>query len=171
MTKKADPKIGLVLTGTFLLAGLAAFAIALLLFGTPVFAALFGVLVGLLASMIIFGRRAQRSALSQIEGKPGAAAAALGMLRRGWKTDPAVAVTKQQDVVTRVVGPPGIVLIGEGNPNRLRPLLHAERRKHERVARETPIHELVVGNGEGQVPLHGSSSTSPSWARTSSPPR
>ena len=75
------------------------------------------------------------------------------MLRRGWKTDPAIAVTKQQDVVTRVVGPPGIVLIGEGNPNRLRPLLAAERRKHERVASETPIHEVLVGHDPGQVPL------------------
>ena len=55
-----------------------------------------------------------------MEGQPGAAAAALRMLRRGWKTDPAIAFTKQQDVVHRVVGPPGIVLIGEGNPNRLR---------------------------------------------------
>ena len=72
---------------------------------------------------------------------------------RGWKTEPAIAVTKQQDVVTRVVGPPGIVLIGEGNPNRLRPLLASERRKHERVASETPIHEVVVGNDAGQVPL------------------
>lgn len=153
MTKKGDPKIGLILLGVFLLAGLAAFAVMLLIFGTIVFAAVFGVLVGLLFAMIIFGRRAQRSALSQIEGKPGAAAAALGMLRRGWKTDPAIAVTRQQDVVTRVVGPPGIVLIGEGNPNRLRPLLHAEKRKHERVARETPIHELMVGNDPGQVPL------------------
>ncbi len=42
------------------------------------------------------------------------------MLRRGWKTDPAMAFTKQQDIVHRVVGPPGIVLIGEGNPARLR---------------------------------------------------
>jgi hypothetical protein len=88
-----------------------------------------------------------------MEGQPGAAAAALRMLRRGWKTDPAVAFTKQQDVVHRVVGPPGIVLIGEGNPNRLRQLLATERRKHERVAAETPIHEVVCGNGEGEVPL------------------
>jgi hypothetical protein len=29
----------------------------------------------------------------------------------------------------------------------------AERRKHERVASEVPIHEVVCGNGEGQVPL------------------
>ena len=50
--------------------------------------------------LIVFGRRAQSAAITQIEGKPGAAAAALGMLRRGWKTEPAIAFTKQQDVVT-----------------------------------------------------------------------
>jgi hypothetical protein len=155
MTKQSDPRIGLILLGVFVLAGLAGFAVMLLAFGgnSLVFPIVFGVLTGFLAVLIIFGRRAQRAALSQIEGKPGAAAAALGMLKRGWKTEPAIAVTKQQDIVTRVVGPPGIVLIGEGNPNRLRPLLTSERRKHERVASETPIHELLVGNDPGQVPL------------------
>jgi len=153
MTKETDPRIGLILLGVFLLAGLAGFAVMLLVFKAIFFSALFGVLVGVLAVLIIFGRRAQRAALAQIEGKPGAAAAALGMLRRGWKTDPAIAVNKQQDLVTRVVGPPGIVLIGEGNPNRLRPLLTSERRKHERVASETPIHEVMVGHDPGQVPL------------------
>lgn len=155
MTKQSDPKIGLVLAGTFLLVALFGFALMLLLFrdGSLVFPILFGVLLGTLGALIIFGRRAQRAAISQIEGKPGAAAAALGMLKRGWKTQPAVAVTKQQDVVTRVVGPPGIVLIGEGNPNRLRPLLTSERRKHERVASETTIHEVLVGHDPGQVPL------------------
>jgi hypothetical protein len=153
MTKTSDPRIGWILAGVFLLGALAGFAVMLLIFQTLLFAIVFGVLVGLLATLIIFGRRAQRAAISQIEGKPGAAAAALGMLRRGWKTEPAIAVTKQQDVVTRVVGPPGIVLIGEGNVNRLRPLLTSERRKHERVASETPIHEIVVGHEPGQVPL------------------
>jgi hypothetical protein len=153
MTKQSDPKIGLILLGVFLLAGLAGFALMLLLFGTIVFSIIFGVLTGFLGVLIIFGRRAQRAAINQIEGKPGAAAAALGMLKRGWKTEPAIAITKQQDVVTRVVGPPGIVLIGEGNPNRLRPLLTSERRKHERVASETPIHEVLVGHDAGQVPL------------------
>jgi len=155
MTKQSDPRIGLILLGTFVLAALAGFALMLLAFrgGSLIFPIVFGVLTGTLAVLIIFGRRAQSSALRQIEGKPGAAAAALGMLKRGWKTEPAIAVTKQQDVVTRVVGPPGIVLIGEGNPNRLRPLLTSERRKHERVASETPIHEVLVGNDPGQVPL------------------
>ena len=153
MTKQSDTRIGLILLGVFLLAGLAGFAVILLLLKSLWFAIAFGVLFGTLGVLIVFGRRAQKAALSQIEGKPGAAAAALGMLRRGWKTDPAIAVTKQQDVVTRVVGPPGIVLIGEGNVNRLRPLLTSERRKHERVTSETPIHEVVVGRDPGQVPL------------------
>jgi len=155
MTKKADPRIGLVLLGTFLLAGLAGFALMLLLVrGSLVFPIVFGVLTGTLAVMIVFGRRAQRAALAQIEGQPGAAAAALGLLRKGWQTDPAIGFTKQQDVVHRLVGPPGIVLIGEGNPNRLKPLMASERRKHERVVAETTITELIVGNGPDEVPLH-----------------
>jgi hypothetical protein len=76
------------------------------------------------------------------------------MLRRGWRVyEEPIAVTKQMDVVYRVVGPPGIVLIGEGNPNRLRQLMVTERRRHERVAADFPIHEVVCGNGEGEVPL------------------
>ena len=111
-------------------------------------------LFGSLAALIIFGRRAQRSAYAQMDGQRGAAGAALRMLRRGWKTrEEPVAITKQMDVVYRVVGPPGIVLIGEGNQNRLRQLMATERRKHERVASETPIHEVICGNGEGEVPL------------------
>jgi hypothetical protein len=89
-----------------------------------------------------------------MEGQPGAAAATLRMLRgRSWKTEPAIGFTRQQDVVHRVVGPPGIVLVGEGNASRLRQLMLSERRKHERVAAEVPIHEVICGNGEGEVPL------------------
>jgi uncharacterized protein DUF4191 len=158
MTKKGDPRIGLWLLGSFLLVGALGFVVfEFLLPGDGilhhVLAVVGALLFGSLAALVIFGRRAQRSAYAQMEGQPGAAAAALRMLRRGWKTDPAVAFTRQQDVVHRVVGPPGIVLIGEGNPNRLRQLMGTERRKHERVAAEVPIHEVICGNGEGEVPL------------------
>ena len=157
MSKKSDPRIGLWILGSFLLAGAAGFAVFLVLPGGGwlewVLAVVGGLMFGLLAALIVFGRRAQRAAYNQMEGQPGAAAAALRMLRRGWKTDPAIAFSKQQDVVHRVVGPPGIVLIGEGNPNRLRQLMANERRKHERVAAEVPIHEVICGNGEGEVPL------------------
>ena len=156
MTKKSDPRIGLILLATFLVAGALAFVVFMLLPGGLVFDILTGVLVGLLAALIIFGRRAQKAAFSQIEGQPGAAAAALGMLRKGWKTDPAIAFNRNQDLVHRVVGPPVIVLVGEGNPNRLKTLLAGERRKHERVASETPIFEVVCGDPDvypGAVPV------------------
>jgi hypothetical protein len=153
MTREADPKIGLILLAVFLVTALVGFGIFFLLPGHWVFAVVGGLLLGLLATMIIFGRRAQKAAFSQIEGRPGAAAAALGMLRRGWKVDAAIAFNKNQDIVHRVVGPPGIVLIGEGNPNRLKSLLANERRKHERVAAEVKIHEIISGDSEGAVPV------------------
>ena len=105
MTKQSDPRIGLDPARHLRARGAGRLrADAAGLPRQPVFPIVFGVLTGTLAVLIIFGRRAQSAALRQIEGKPGAAAAALGMLKRGWKTEPAIAVTKQQDVVTRVVG-------------------------------------------------------------------
>ncbi len=154
MTKKTDPRIGLVLGGVFLaVAGLAFVLLFLVLGGTVYLPILTSVLLGLLAVMIVFGRRAQRSQYAQIEGQPGAAAAALNQLRRGWKVEPGIAFNRNQDLVHRVVGPPGIVLVGEGNPHRLRTLMANERRKHERVASETPIHEVLAGNAEGAVAI------------------
>lgn len=157
LTKKTDPRIGLILLGTFVVAAAVGFTIFWLLPGSGVIgwimSVIGGLMLGLLATMILFGRRAQRSAFSQMEGQPGAAAAALRMLRRGWVTEPAIAFNRQQDVVHRLVGPPGIVLIGEGNGHRVRSLLTSERKKHERVAADAPIHEIVCGRGEGEVPL------------------
>lgn len=157
MAKKTDRTIGLWILSAFVLGALLGFAIIWFLPGDGLLAWIMsGVgafLVGLLLALTVFGRRAQKAAYGQMEGQVGAAASALTMLRRGWKTDPVVGFNRQQDVVHRVVGPPGIVLVGEGNPQRLRTLMANERRKHERVLPETPIHEVVCGNGEGEVPL------------------
>ena len=157
MTKEVDPKIGLWLLGSFLLFGLVGFAIFFLLPGSgtasTVIAVIGGVMLGLLGALIVFSRRAQAAAYRRMEGQVGAAASALTMLKRGWRTDPAVAFNRQQDVVHRVIGPPGIVLVGEGNAVRLKGLLAAERKKHERVVSGTPVKELQCGSAEGQVPL------------------
>ena len=109
--------------------------------------------MGLLATLIVFGRRATKSQIKQIEGKPGASLAVLRVLKRRWRTDEMVAFTKQQDVVHRLTGPPGIVLLGEGDPHRVKQLMTAEQRRHQRVVSDVPIHLVVVGYGEGQVPL------------------
>jgi hypothetical protein len=153
MTKKTDPRIGLILLGVFVVTALVAFGIFLLVPGGVVFDVITAVLFGLLSVLIVFGRRAQKSQYAQIEGRTGAAAAVLGQLKRGWKVDAGIAFNRNQDLVQRVVGPPGIVLVGEGNPNRLKTLLANERRKHERVASDTPIFEVVCGDGEGAVPV------------------
>jgi hypothetical protein len=153
MTKKTDPRIGLILLGVFVVTALVAFGVFYLVPGGWVFDVITAVLFGVLAALVLFGRRAQKSQYAQIEGRTGAAAAVLSQLKRGWKVDPGIAFNRNQDLVHRVVGPPGIVLVGEGNPNRLKTLLANERRKHERVASETPIYEIVAGDGEGAVPV------------------
>jgi Domain of unknown function (DUF4191) len=154
ITRKSDRWIGLILLGVFLLAGAVAFAALFLIVpGSWALTLVPSVMVGVLAALIVFGRRAQKAQYAQIEGQPGAAAAALGQLRRGWQVEPGIAFNKNRDLVHRVVGPPGIVLVGEGNPTRLKSLLATERRKHERVASETPIFEVVSGDGAGAVPV------------------
>lgn len=154
ITKQGDPRIGWILLGTFVFFTAVGYALFWLLPPSWLIFDIFsGIMIGVLGALIVFGRRATKSQLAQMEGQPGAAVAVLSMLKRGWKTDKVIAFNKQQDVVHRVVGPPGIVLVGEGNPNRLKALMASERTKHQRVASEAPIHEVVIGYGEGEVPL------------------
>jgi Domain of unknown function (DUF4191) len=112
-----------------------------------------GILLGLLVAMILFGRFAQAAQYSAIEGQPGAAAAVLENMRGNWTVTPAIAANRSLDVVHRAVGRPGVVLVGEGSPNRLASLLAAEKKRVARVAYEVPIYEFQVGNEEGQIPV------------------
>ncbi len=158
MTRQADPKIGLILAAV----GIVTFGVFLalgFLISHPVFAGILGVLVALLLAAIIFGRRAERAAFGQLEGKPGAAAAVLQNVGKNWTVTPAVTMNKSQDVVHRAVGRAGIVLVGEGNPNRVKALLAQEKRKVARVVFDVPVHDYIVGDGEDQLPLRKIRST------------
>ena len=89
MTRKVDHSIGLWLAGSVLVP----FAILLgvgFIIERPVLFGVLGFMVGLTLATVVFGRRAERAAYSQIEGQAGAAAASLNMLRRGWTVTPAV---------------------------------------------------------------------------------
>lgn len=152
MTRKADPKVGLVVGGL----GIVVFGVILgvgFLIGHPIYLGILGFLLAFLAMAIVFGRRAERAAFGQMEGKPGAAAAVLENVGRGWTTTPAIAMNRSQDVVHRAVGKAGVVLVAEGNPNRVKSLLAAEKRKMARIVVDVPVHDIIVGDGEGQVPL------------------
>ena len=56
-------------------------------------------------------------------------------------------------MVHRAVGKPGVVLVGEGSPNRLPSLLAAEKKRVSRVAYDVPIYDIQVGDEDGQVPI------------------
>ncbi|ORA80258.1 DUF4191 domain-containing protein [Mycobacterium malmoense] len=112
-----------------------------------------GVLLGGLVTFIIFSRRAQRSIYSKAEGQTGAAAWVLDNLRGKWRVTPGVAATGHFDAVHRVLGRPGVVLVGEGSAARVKPLLAQEKKRTARLVGEVPIYDIVVGNDEGEVPL------------------
>jgi hypothetical protein len=112
-----------------------------------------GILFGLMAAMLLFGRFATSAQYDAIEGQPGAAAAVLQNLRGGFTTTPAIAANRNMDVVHRTVGKPGVILVGEGSPTRLPSLLAAEKRRISRIASQIPIYDFQVGDGEGQIPI------------------
>ncbi|WP_329179617.1 MULTISPECIES: DUF4191 domain-containing protein [unclassified Streptomyces] len=152
MTRQADSKIGLVIAAV----GIVTFGVILalgFLIDHPIWAGILGFLLAFLAMAVVFGRRAERAAFGQLEGKPGAAAAVLQNVGRGWTVTPAVGMNKSQDVVHRAVGKAGVVLVGEGNPNRVKALLANEKKKVARVVYDVPVHDFIVGNGEGELPL------------------
>ncbi|MBB5791567.1 DUF4191 domain-containing protein [Jiangella mangrovi] len=153
MARRSDRWVGWILLGILL--GVIALSVLVGIFVGPLWLwIIVGLPIALLAAAIVFGRRAERAAYGQIEGQPGAAAAALGTLRRGWDTTPMVGANRYQDVVHRAVGRPGIVLIGEGAvAGRVANLLAQEKKRHNRVAPDMPVIEIIVGREDGQVPL------------------
>jgi Domain of unknown function (DUF4191) len=112
-----------------------------------------GIALGVLGAVVLFGRRVQRTVYSKAEGQPGAAAWALENLRGSWRVANAVAGTTQLDAVHRVIGRPGVVLVAEGSPQRVKNLLAQEKKRVSRVVGDVPIYDVLVGNEEGQVPL------------------
>jgi hypothetical protein len=116
-------------------------------------AIVFGLLFAVAGALMVFSRRVQKAQFAAIEGQPGAAAAVLNVMRGQWFVTPAVAFSAKQDLVHRVVGRPGVILVGEGAPQRTKALLAKERKRLGRVVGDAPIHTVLVGDGDGQVPI------------------
>jgi hypothetical protein len=151
ITKSVKPWIGLALAGIFVLVFAASVTIGAFV-DHPIYAGFIGLPGALIVSLAIFTRIAGSAAYASIEGQIGAGASVLMAIRKGWTTTPAVAVNRNQDMVHRSVGRGGIVLTGEGG-SAVRQMLQDERKKSERYAPGAPITEIIVGDGEGQVPL------------------
>jgi hypothetical protein len=119
----------------------------------PIYLTLLGAMFGLLLAMIVLVQRAKKATFKRYAGQAGSAEVALQMLPKQWVSTPVIAATRQQDAVHRTLGPGGLVLIGEGEPGRLRALLAGEVKKHQRVAYGVKVTTIVMGEKEGQVPL------------------
>ncbi len=160
MTRRLDKRAVPLLIVAFLLPVVAGTAVGLLTNNGNGFViaiwVISGVLLGVLLAMIILGRRAERAAYGQIAGQPGAVGAVLkSSLRRGWVGNemPVAVNPRSQDAVYRVVGRPGVVLIGEGPVTRTNRMIDEERRKVSRVLPNVPINVLHVGPDDESVEL------------------
>lgn len=114
---------------------------------------LIGIMLALTVGLVVFGQIAQKSQYSMLHGQVGAAAAILQGMRGNWEVTPAVAVNRDQDIVHRVVGYPGIVLVSEGPGSRVQKMLVAEKKRVQRVALDVPVYDIQSGDGEGQIPI------------------
>ncbi|MGZ2222978.1 DUF4191 domain-containing protein [Glutamicibacter sp. HZAU] len=153
MTRRNDPMV----VWWMALAALAVIAVCLVigfLINNWITMLIIAIPLALLAAMFIMSRRAEKAAFSQLEGRPGAAGAAMSVLRRGWilKQEP-VAYNRHQDLVFLGIGRPGIVLVTEGPKNRVRELASSERKRIARVLPNVPVHIINAGSEEGQTPL------------------
>lgn len=153
MAKAQDPKLGWILLA-ILVVGLAASIAVGVALNNIVTWMIVGVAATIGVEAVVFSRRAMRSAYKSIEDQPGAAVAVIqNMSKAGWSVTPGVAANRNQDLVHRAVGRPGVVLIGEGSSPALKGLLTKENKRTKRFAAEAPISELLVGKGDGEVPI------------------
>lgn len=116
-----------------------------------------GSTTGLLVAMVVMSKRAERNAYMQIEGQAGAVGAVLdSQIRRKWRAQPApVAVNaKSREAVYRMIGPAGVVLLGEGSSSRVQQMLDDEARKVSRAVPGVTVHKLKVNVDHGGVRLH-----------------
>ncbi|HEX4788490.1 MAG TPA: DUF4191 domain-containing protein [Actinospica sp.] len=163
LTRRLDPKLPFALLGWGLGAGAVVFVVLFLGIGGSILgliiAIVMALLFALLAATTTLNRRVQRAQYKQIDGQPGAAYSVLDAdrrLKRNWVLTPTVQFNRQQDMVHRLVGRGGIVLVAEGDPNRVKQLLANERRSIGRyLGPDVQVDEMIVGPDEdaGQTPL------------------
>jgi Domain of unknown function (DUF4191) len=148
--RQADPKalpiVAASALGTLIVVIVIGLVIGRLWFFVPL-----GVLAGAAVGMIVFGQLAQRAQYKVIAGQPGAAAAVLKNMRGDWTVTEAVSGNRNLDMVHRVVGRPGVVLVSEGPRNRVGQLLGAEKKRISRAAQQVPIYDVQVGDDEDQI--------------------
>ena len=112
-----------------------------------------GVMAALVLAMAVLSVRSNKAMMIEAENQPGAAASIVENMRGDWRVTPGLASTTQMDFVHLIIGKPGVILLGEGNPSRVRGLLGQEKRRLSKVIGSAELHDFTIGHDEGQVPI------------------
>lgn len=118
-----------------------------------------GIMLTLLAAVIVLNLRSNAAMMNAAEGQPGAAASLMENMRGDWRVRAAASSTTQFDMVHVVIGRPGVILLAEGNPQRVRGLLGQEKKRLSKVIGNAPLYDYVIGTDEGQLPVRKLRST------------
>ena len=112
-----------------------------------------GVMLAILGALIVLNLRSNTAMMNVAEGQPGAAASIVENLRGDWRVRAAASSTTQFDMVHIVIGRPGVILLGEGQPQRVRGLIGQEKRRLAKVIGNAPLYDYMIGQGEGELPI------------------
>ncbi len=151
VTREARPILPILLPAIFI--GVMAIGIGIgIAVDRTLYISLMTIPFALIITLFSFSRIAEGAAYASIAGQAGAGASVLMSIRKGWTTTAGVQVARNQDLVHRSLGRAGVVITGEGS-NNVRVMMTDERRKMERFLSGVPVHEILVGDEEGRIPL------------------
>ena len=113
----------------------------------------FGLMLTFPAALFVLKARSSRVFMAAAEQQPGAAASIIEQMRGDWRVTPAVSATTQLDMVHLVLNRRGVILVAEGERQRVRNLLGQEKKRLSKVIGSAPLYDVILGHGEGEVPL------------------
>jgi len=115
-----------------------------------------GLATAYLSTLLMITRATNKAVFKKYQNEPGRLSLVVGSLtRRTFKgTNQPVAINpRTKDMIFRVVGPAGVILMGEGAPTSTKAMLEDERRKVQRMANGVTVTTFYCSESDGGVPL------------------
>ena len=125
---------------------------------TWIFVMVMAIMVGALFATMTLTNRADKVGYAHLEGKPGAAVSVLSNISKAgfnFPEQPVWVDPRTKDAIWRGTGYNGIYLLGEGDYDRVKRAMDRQEQSIKSVTAgsQIPVYRVMVGNGQGQVPL------------------
>lgn len=112
-----------------------------------------GLMLSLLLLLVVLNVRSSKVFMRLAEQQRGSAATIIERMRGDWRVTPAMVSTTQMDMIHLVLSRRGVVLVAEGEPQRVKPMLGQEKKRLSKVIGSAPLHDFIIGDGDEQIPL------------------